>query len=143
MTMADAQAQTLEGSTRPAYTIGALAVLALGLAAFGLDGVVAHAMALQRREIGIRLALGASSSSVVTMALRSTAAMVAGGAITGLAAAVAFARSVQHLLYGITPLDPLSLAGGCVVLVLVALVAGTWPAMRAARLSPSIVLRDE
>jgi putative ABC transport system permease protein len=143
MTMADAQAQTLEGSTRPAYTIGALAVLALGLAAFGLYGVVAHAMALQRREIGIRLALGASSSSVVTMALRSTAATVAGGAITGLAAAVAFARSVRHLLYGITPLDPLSLAGGCVVLVLVALVAGTWPAMRAARLSPSMVLRDE
>jgi len=119
---------------------GALAVL---LAAVGLYGVMAHAVARRVREIGIRMALGARAGEVRWLILRETALLVGIGAAIGLPAALASTRLVQTFLYGLTPQDPLTVAGAVVLLLAITALAGYIPARRATRVDPMVALRYE
>jgi predicted permease len=119
---------------------GGLAVL---LAAIGLYGVMAHAVTRRYREIGIRMALGAKSGSVLWLVLRDTALMIGIGACIGLPAALALMRLVSSFLYGLTPQDPLSIALATGGLIAVTALAGYIPARRATRVDPMVALRYE
>jgi predicted permease len=119
---------------------GALATL---LAAVGLYGVIAYAVARRTREIGIRMALGATRGRVVQLVLREVAGFATVGIGIGVAAAVAGGRWVESELFGVRSADPVVLAGAAAALALVALAAGGLPARRAARLDPMAALRHE
>ena len=119
---------------------GTLAVL---LAAIGLYGVMAHAVTRRYREIGIRMALGAKSGSVLWLVLRDTALMIGIGACIGLPAALALTRFVSSFLYGLTPQDPLSIAIATAGLIAVTALAGYLPARRATTVDPMVALRYE
>jgi predicted permease len=122
---------------------GAFAVLATLLAAVGLYGVLAYAVAQRTREIGVRMALGAGVWSVRRLVLRQVGVMtIAGGAI-GVVAALALGRTAKSLLYGLEANDPVTVAGAAVVLMLVALGAAYLPARRASRVDPMRALRTE
>jgi putative ABC transport system permease protein len=123
--------------------VGSLAVLALILAAVGLYGVLAHAVLERTREIGIRMALGARSETVVALVVRQSFAMVIAGLVVGLIAAVATTPVLATTLYGVTPHDPLTLVSVPIVLTVVALGATWWPARRASRVNPTVALREE
>jgi putative ABC transport system permease protein len=117
--------------------------LALALACVGLYGIVAHDVARRRRDIGIRLALGARPTTVARDALRRAGALVAAGLVVGLAGAFAATRFLGTFLYDLGPADPLVLGAGVAMLALTALAASYVPARRAARISPAEVLRAE
>jgi len=112
------------------------------LAAIGLYGVVSHAVTQQRREIGIRMALGARPVDVLSK-VRNALAMVTVGLMLGLLGALALTRVMKGMLFEVSPLDPPALAVACVSMVLIGLVAGFLPANRAARVDPVTTLRDE
>ncbi len=118
-------------------------VLATVLAIIGLYGVMAYVVARRAREIGIRVALGAQSGSVVWMILREVLRLVAIGVAVGLPAALALSRIVRAQLYGIEPYDPFSIAAATLLLAAVAVFAGYLPARRAAAYDPVRVLRYE
>lgn len=135
-----------ESVSRPrlvANLLGAFAGLALLLAALGTHGVLANAVAERRREIGIRMALGAERSSVLWLVLRQGLALAAAGVVLGLVGAFAVNKVMASLLFGVAPSDPATVAGVVAVLALVALVASTVPAWRASRLDPILALREE
>jgi predicted permease len=121
----------------------ALGSLALILAAVGIYGVVAYAVGRRTREIGIRIALGASGRSVVALMLKRTMRPVVIGAVIGLAAAVGVSQILSSVLFGVSPVDPLALAAATLVVAGVAFAAGTLPARRAARVDPSTTLHYE
>jgi predicted permease len=119
---------------------GALATL---LAAVGLYGVMAYAVARRTREIGIRMALGAERGRVLRMVLGEVAMMAVAGVGVGLVAAVYLTRKVQAQLFGLSPSDPLTLGTTVVFLLAVALFAGFGPARRATTIDPNLALRRE
>ena len=121
---------------------GFFGLLALLLAALGLYGVTSYAVSRRRAEIGIRMALGAEPGRVIRMVLRRVALLVGGGVLVGTAATFATARLVSTLVYGLQPRDPLTLAGGILVLGTIGALAGWLPAWRASRVDPARVLRD-
>jgi putative ABC transport system permease protein len=141
--MTDVRAETYAPASRPAWTIGVLAGVAALLAALGLYGVLAHVVAQRRREIGIRMALGARSRDVVWHVMRDGLSMVAVGLVIGLLGTAAIARVMTNLLYEVSPLDPLALTIACATMIGVGFVAGSLPASRATRVQPIAVLRDE
>jgi len=118
-------------------------LVALLLAAIGLYGVMASLVRDQTREIGIRIALGASVGRVRTDVLRGAGVVVGVGAIVGLAGALATSRLLLALLFQVSPSDPVSLAGACLVLLLVGGIAAYMPARRATRIDPVQALRAE
>ncbi len=122
---------------------GFFGALALLLAAVGLYGVMAHAVARRVREIGIRMALGARAGEVRWLILRETLLMVGAGALIGIPAALALTRLLATFLYGLTPQDPLSIAASTVILIAITALAGYIPARRATRVDPMIALRYE
>jgi predicted permease len=142
-TMEQVRGTTLAGTSGPAKLIGAFAAIAVLLAAIGLYGVLSQLVTQQRREIGIRMALGASSFDVLGRILRNGLTMLVIGLAIGMAGAVALTRVMKSLLFEVSPLDPaaLTLAGVCMVVI--GLVAGYLPASRAAQVDPVHVLRDE
>jgi len=142
-TMDQVRDGTLSGATRPAWLIGVFAALSVLLAAIGLYGVVAHLVTQQRREIGIRMALGARGADVLSRVLRHALGTVAVGLALGLAGAFALTRVMKNLLFEVSPLDPLALALACAAMTLIGLFAGLVPASRAARVDPATTLRDE
>jgi len=119
---------------------GALALL---LASIGLYGVMSYAVARRTSEIGIRMALGARRLDVVGMVLRETMLMVAVGVAAGMPLALATSRFVSSRLYGLSSNDPLSIVAATLVLLAVAVLAGTLPAHRASRVDPTTALRYE
>ena len=121
---------------------GFFGALALLLASLGLYGVTSYSVNRRRSEIGIRMALGAEPFDVVRMVLTRVSVLVTLGLIVGTATAVWASRYVASLLYGFTPTDPATFAGAALVLTVVAAIAGWLPARRAARIDPTIVLRD-
>jgi putative ABC transport system permease protein len=121
----------------------AFAALATLLAAIGLYGVLAYSVVQRTKEIGVRMALGADSSSIVSMVLRHVALMTVVGATIGAVGAYAIGKGAQSLLFGITARDPLVMVSAAVVLALVALAAGSIPARRASRVDPVQALRYE
>jgi putative ABC transport system permease protein len=116
--------------------LGLASLVALAIGAVGLYGVLAYGVMLRRREIGVRLALGATAAEVSRMVARRGVALAALGVATGLAAAIALTRFLHGLLYGVSPTDPLALAATSAVLLGVAVVASWLPARRAAGVNP-------
>jgi putative ABC transport system permease protein len=121
----------------------AFGLSALVLAAVGLYGVLAFLVSLRRREIGIRLALGATSGRVLEGVIAQGTALAAIGLVVGVAAAFFSTRVIESQLFGIGARDPLVFAGAAVALLLVAVVASWVPARRASRVDPQIALRVE
>ena len=121
----------------------ALGTLALILAAVGIYGVVAYSVGRRAREIGIRIALGASARSVVALMLKRTMRPVVIGAIVGVGAAIGVSQILSSVLFGVSPVDPLALTAATLVVAGVAFAAGTLPARRAARVDPSTALHYE
>jgi predicted permease len=117
-------------------------VLALLLASIGLYGILAYAVSQRRREIGLRLALGAAQPDVVGMILKQGLRLVATGILIGLGAALAAGMALRGLLYGVNPGDPLSVGGAAAVLLIVALLACYLPARWASRVDPLMALRE-
>ena len=143
-TMEQVKERSTLWAKQPTWVVGAFAGLAALLAALGLYGVLAHAVTEQRREIGIRMALGARPGDVVSHTVRSALSMLAVGLAIGLAGSLfALAPALKSLLFEVSALDPVALALGCVLMTLVGLLAAWIPASRAAGVDPMTVLRDE
>jgi hypothetical protein len=121
----------------------ALGVLALALACCGIYGVIAFTVARRTREVGIRMALGASRSEVLSLLMRQGMRPVLTGLVLGCAAALGLAQLMRAMLYGVSPLDPLSIPLVVAILAGVALLAGWLPARRATFIDPSRALREE
>jgi predicted permease len=126
-----------------ATLISGFGLLALALASLGLYGVLAFTVAGRTREIGIRMALGANRSAVVRMVIGQGLRLMAIGVALGIAGALAFARTLQSLLFGVSATDPLTFVIVPLVLVMVALLACWIPARRATKIDPMIALRYE
>ncbi|HEU4692775.1 MAG TPA: ABC transporter permease, partial [Vicinamibacterales bacterium] len=126
-----------------AWLAGSFGALALLLAAVGLHGVTSYTVERRRSEIGIRMALGAQRHDVVRLAVRQTLLMTLAGIAVGVAVAAGVTRYLQALLFGITPLDPVSFIAAAALLIAVALFACYLPARRAATIDPMNALRCE
>ncbi len=121
----------------------ALAALAAALAAVGTYGLLAWLVASRRREIGIRMALGAAPRSILGMIVRQALGLAGVSAALGLIGAFAVGRSMRTLLFATAPTDPLTLGAVTIGLGLLALVASAVPALRAARVDPALTMRNE
>jgi ABC-type antimicrobial peptide transport system permease subunit len=127
---------------RVAMTIGlSLAGAAVLLAAVGLYGAMSYAVGQRAREIGVRMALGAVPGEVRRLVLGQGLRLAVGGSVAGIAIGVGFGRLIEERLYGVTPVDAISLIVSVGVLASVALVASWAPARRASRVDPVDVLR--
>jgi putative ABC transport system permease protein len=122
---------------------GVYGALATVLAMVGIYGIISFMVIRRSGEMGLRIALGAQRTRVVGIVLREAAALVAGGLVVGTAVASACARTVRTLLYGINPIDPLTLIIAIVGLLTIALAASLLPAIRAASVDPIQALREE
>jgi putative ABC transport system permease protein len=118
-------------------------VIALLLATIGVYGITSHSVAQRRREIGIRIALGALRRQVLAMTMVQAVTLTAISAGIGLAIAAGVAQLLTGLLYGITALDPISFGGAAITLAIVAVLASAIPARRAASIDPVEALRAE
>jgi len=121
----------------------AFGVLALFLAAIGLYGVLSQSVARRRREIAIRLALGADQGKIIGLILRRALGIVLGGVLAGTAIALVGAEAIRSILFGISALNPALYAGAAGVLIVVAILAGLVPARRAAKTDPVSSLRAD
>jgi predicted permease len=121
---------------------GFFGALALLLAAIGLYGVTSFAVSRRKSEIAVRMALGAPASAVVRMVLRSAGLLLIAGAVAGVGLALWASKFLGALLFGLTPRDPMTIGLALAVLAAAALAAAWLPARRAARLDPTVVLRQ-
>ena len=126
-----------------AQLLGGFAGLALLLAAIGTYGVLSYMVAERRREIGIRMALGADQGSVLGQIMKQGLTLTTIGIVVGLAGAFALNRLIASLLFGVQPTDPITMVAVVATITLVAAVACLLPAWRASRVDPNIVLRDD
>jgi putative ABC transport system permease protein len=126
-----------------AQLLGIFAALALLLAAIGSYGVLACVVTERRREIGIRMALGADRTSVLRMVLGQGLSLAAAGIVAGLTASFAISRVLASMLFGVKPTDPATTASVVGLITLVALTASYLPARSATRVDPMIVLRED
>jgi predicted permease len=126
-----------------AVLAGVFGMIALVLATVGLYGVIAYSVANRTRELGVRMALGASTSSILRMVLRESLAPIVTGLIIGVPLVIAGARLSSAILYGIPPMDALSFAGSILILMLAGALAALLPARRACSIDPMKVLRHE
>jgi putative ABC transport system permease protein len=117
--------------------------IALVLAAIGLYAVIAHSIGQRTKEIGVRMAIGAAARDIGRMVLRDGMLPVAAGVIAGVAMSFAVNRLLQSQLVGVTPYDPLSMAGAPAVLIAIALLACRIPARRAMKVNPAVALRHD
>ena len=117
--------------------------LALLLAALGLYGVTSYAVSRRRTELGIRMALGAAPAGIVQLVMSRVLVLVGAGIVAGTVASVWASRFVATLLFGLEPRDPATLIGAALTLATVAALAAGWPAWRASRIDPAMVLRNE
>jgi putative ABC transport system permease protein len=140
-TMTNVFDQALWAPRMGALLLAIFGVLALTLASIGVYGVMAYSVSQRTRELGIRLALGATTSEVRGMVLRQGLMLTVAGIAIGTATAVLLARLVSDLLYGVSAIDPLTFAVIPVVLLTVAAVAIYIPARRASRVDPVVALR--
>jgi putative ABC transport system permease protein len=146
-----AQARTLDvlyarSLSRTSFTLALLAIaasVALVLGMCGIYGVIAYAVSRRRREIGIRMALGAQAGAIRGLFLKRAAVVAAVGVVIGLGGAAALARWMQSILFGVTPFDPLTFIATPAVLVMAAAVATYLPARRALRVDPVETMRAE
>jgi ABC-type antimicrobial peptide transport system permease subunit len=123
--------------------IGFFGIIALLLATAGVFGVMAYSVSRRTREIGVRVALGAGSGDVLRMVLSQGLRTIFIGVAVGVAGALALTRTVESLLFGVTPTDPLTFASVTLLLVAAALLACFIPARRATKVDPIVALRYE
>jgi putative ABC transport system permease protein len=138
----DALSRSLSAQRTSTTLLALFAATALALAAMGLYGVLSQLVSSRRREIGVRVALGARPSQIVRAIAGPAAVLTVAGAAAGLAAAAALARFMSALVFGISPHDPLTFLAVPVVLGVVAAAAAIVPARRAARIDPMQALRE-
>ena len=119
-----------------------LGLLALGLAAFGAYSLMATTVAQRRREIGVRMALGATARNVLALTMRQGAKPIAIGIVVGLVAAIGLTRVLERRLFGLLTPDLILVAGITLLLAAIALAATIVPARRASRLNPAVVIRE-
>jgi predicted permease len=142
-TMAQIGEQHLSGDREPAQAVGAFALVAGVLAALGLYGVLAQAVTQRRREIGIRMALGAHARDVLGLVVGNAVRIVLAGLVLGIFGVVALSGAIKGLLFQVSPLDPATIAIACAAMVAIASVAAFIPARRASAVNPITVLREE
>jgi len=126
-----------------AKLLGFFGLLALALACVGLYGVMSYAVVRRTSEIGIRMALGAQRTDVMSMVLRETLVLVITGVALGVPAALVSAKILRSLLFGLTPTDPVTIGVMSLLMLGIAALAGYLPARRAARVDPMVALRHE
>jgi predicted permease len=137
----DVMDRTLSRQRMMATLVGLFGAVALVLAVLGLYGVMAHAASQRTREIGIRLAMGAQPSSILTLLLAQGLRLLGIGVALGLTGAFAGSRYIEAQLFGVTATDPVTCVSGCVVLVIAGLTASVIPALRATHVDPIIAIR--
>jgi len=142
-----ALSETLSQSTTQQWLTTLLLTLfaatALALASMGLYGVMSQLVAVRRREIGVRMALGARAGQILRSVVAQAATVTGAGIVVGLAGAFALARFMTSLIFGIPPVDPLTFAVVPALLAAVALAAAFVPARRAAAVDPMRALRED
>ena len=146
-----AEVQTIEalveqesgGQRFTAVLLSLFAVAGLALAVVGIYGVVSFVVAQRNQELAVRIALGASRANVLWLVLKQGLEMAVIGAAIGLSAACATQRLISGILFGISPVDPATFAGGAALLLAVAAIASAIPGMRVMRIDPSEVLRQD
>lgn len=142
-TMEDRLGTSLMDRRTPMLLATGFAAVALFLAAIGIYGVLAYQVSQRRREIGIRMALGAASGSIFNLVLREGGVIVGAGAALGLMGAFALRQTLQAQLYETGAMDPVVVAAVAAMLIIVALIACVLPARRAAKTDPLIALSDQ
>jgi ABC-type antimicrobial peptide transport system permease subunit len=140
--MEEVVARAVETPRSTAWLVTGFTILALGLAAAGIYGVVNHTVVRRTRELGVRLALGSGPGRVVALVAGSSFVQVAAGCTVGLVLAWLLGRLVRSLLFGIAPHDMLSFAAAPALLLVVTLAATAVPAFRALRIDPADCLRE-
>ncbi len=142
-TMTQMVADSIARPRIEALLLSAFGVIALSLACIGLYGVIAYSVAQRSREIGIRLALGASSARVFRTVLNDGLRLTLFGVAIGIAGALLLTRYVRTLLFEVQPTDPATLGTVVVILLAVSLLACYWPARRAVSVDPAVMLHEE
>jgi predicted permease len=135
-------AHTLARQRFTMLLLGIFAAVAIVLAVVGVHGVLSYTVANRRKEIGIRSALGASRSQIMTLVVGQGLTLAAAGVVIGVLGALALSRLLARLLYGITATDTATYAGVALATLVVALLASSIPALRATRVSPMEALRE-
>ena len=136
-------AESMAPTRMPMMLLASFAAMAVGLAVLGVFGVLSYSVNRRRRELGIRVALGAGAPSVRRLVLRDGLRPAAAGIAAGAAGALALSGLLEGLLYGVKPADPATIAGVAALLFACAAVASYLPARRATRVDPIVVLRAE
>lgn len=142
-TMDQYVAESVSSRRANAWLLGVFAGLALVLASVGIYGVIAYSVARRERELGIRVALGATPSDLIALIVGRGLASVVAGVVLGLAGALALSRLMSSLLYRVSPADPVTFALVSVLMIAVATIASYLPARRASKADPLIALRSE
>jgi ABC-type antimicrobial peptide transport system permease subunit len=143
MTMDQRVAKSVASKRFVMFLLGIFSMLALGLAAVGIYGVMAYLVTQRTQEIGVRMALGAQKRDVLKLVVGRGMALAIVGTVIGLFASLALTRLMRSLLFEVTPTDWLTFVIVSVVLLVVALLACYIPARRATKLDPLIALRYE
>ncbi len=142
-TLDDVMAESVAQPRFYMMLLTAFAIVAILLAAIGIYGVIAYLVGQRAREIGIRIALGASPSRVVNLVVREGAVMVAVGIVVGVVGAIALTQLMRALLFDTKATDPATYILVTLVLAVVALVASSVPALRAANVDPALAMRTD
>jgi ABC-type antimicrobial peptide transport system permease subunit len=142
-TLEETNDQALVEERATAVLSSLFGALALTLASIGLFGLMSYMVTRRTREIGIRMALGSQPGAILRLVIRESLLLSVAGLIIGAPCAVATTRLMAHMLFGVTPLDPLTFAVAASALLSVGAVAGYWPARRAAKIDPMAALRCE
>jgi predicted permease len=143
VTMDEALAASVAQPRFRTLLLGLFAMTATLIATCGIYGLMAYAVTQRRREIGVRMALGAERRDVLRLVLMRALRIVAAGLIAGLAGAVGVTRVLQRFLFGVTPTDPVAFTAVTLLLMAVGLMAAWLPARRATRIDPCAALRAE
>jgi putative ABC transport system permease protein len=141
--MDDIVEASIDNTRFTTLVLSGFAMTSLVLAGVGLYGTLAYLTSQRVQEFGVRLALGASVASILGLVFREACVLTGLGAALGLAGAIAVAHVLQGLLYGVTPVDGLTIASVVALVAIVALLAVGWPAWRAASVDPTTALRAE
>lgn len=142
-TLDDQYSQSIDHPRMASTLMGLLAGLAVVLAAIGIYGVISYSVNERKREIGIRIAVGADGHAILKLVVGRVMSFVLGGIFVGIAGALVLARLLETMLYGMPPRDPIIITGVSLLLAGIAFLASWLPARRATTIDPMIVLRSE